>query len=520
MLQNNFLGILIMSKPGKSLKRLCKRLKVRLTVKRNGKRVYKSVKVLKAQCDNKKKKVKKKKVKRRRRKFGTSLAGEDNKGEIQKRVKKRDMYLIGEMHMFNYSAFILDKLIKYLKDNKKTPYIFSEHNMVLPIYKTYLTTEFGPNFTQNNVKQIDQDKNNAVLSVFPNMYLPKITSKGVRLVQDVKIGTFNDLGKDVINLKTKSMSNISSNTDIINSIKKAISNKKSYDDYKIKDEKINTLLTDVEYENFPNVDTLQKKVGESYEKLNGQIENLKKYMPSSKYLGSLMDQYKSTNRVFFSLIKQNNEFRNSGGERKKFITDSDKFMYINKLKTLFKIQDTPFWTEKDKEIANKATTLNYDYYAYNEVFKDNSSAEFFNVVFTEAVKMRDENLKGKIDKVEKDSNDNNPFIVYVGEAHIKNYEEHYKHEYNIIKLYVPVSEYSIDNLSDVKQNTIKMLTQSGIITKTNTKFGKRKRKVKKKRKVKRKRKRKVKKKRKRKVKRKSKVKKKRKRKVKRKRKRK
>lgn len=49
-----------MSKPGKSLKSLCKRLKVRLTVKRNGKRVYKSVKVLKAQCAKKK----------RRRKFG------------------------------------------------------------------------------------------------------------------------------------------------------------------------------------------------------------------------------------------------------------------------------------------------------------------------------------------------------------------------------------------------------------------------------------------------------------------
>jgi hypothetical protein len=61
-----------MSKPGKSLKALCKRLKVRLTIKRNGKRVYKSIKVLKDQCA-KKRKVKKKKVKRkrRRRKFGS-----------------------------------------------------------------------------------------------------------------------------------------------------------------------------------------------------------------------------------------------------------------------------------------------------------------------------------------------------------------------------------------------------------------------------------------------------------------
>jgi hypothetical protein len=53
-----------MSKPGKSLKGLCKKLGVRLTVKRGKKRMYKSVAVLKRQCANKKK------VKRKR-KFGT-----------------------------------------------------------------------------------------------------------------------------------------------------------------------------------------------------------------------------------------------------------------------------------------------------------------------------------------------------------------------------------------------------------------------------------------------------------------
>ena len=57
-----------MSKPGKSLRNLCKKLGVRLTIKRGQKRVYKSVAVLKRQCANKKKK---KKVKRKRRKFGT-----------------------------------------------------------------------------------------------------------------------------------------------------------------------------------------------------------------------------------------------------------------------------------------------------------------------------------------------------------------------------------------------------------------------------------------------------------------
>ena len=62
-----------MSKPGKVLKALCKRLGVRLTVKRGQKRVYKSIKVLKEQC-----KRKKKKVKRRKRGFGTAGTGDVN----------------------------------------------------------------------------------------------------------------------------------------------------------------------------------------------------------------------------------------------------------------------------------------------------------------------------------------------------------------------------------------------------------------------------------------------------------
>ncbi len=63
-----------MSKPGKVLKELCKKLGVRLTVKRGKKRVYKSVKVLKLHCKRKfkrKRVVKKKmKVKRRKARFG------------------------------------------------------------------------------------------------------------------------------------------------------------------------------------------------------------------------------------------------------------------------------------------------------------------------------------------------------------------------------------------------------------------------------------------------------------------
>tara|TARA_B100001093_G_scaffold286446_1_gene273602 strand:- start:69 stop:536 length:468 start_codon:yes stop_codon:yes gene_type:complete len=54
-----------MSKPGKSLRNLCKKLGVRLTVKRGRNRVYKSIKVLKEQCANKKK--------RRTQKYGKTL---------------------------------------------------------------------------------------------------------------------------------------------------------------------------------------------------------------------------------------------------------------------------------------------------------------------------------------------------------------------------------------------------------------------------------------------------------------
>ena len=63
-----------MSKPGKVLKALCKKLGVRLTVKRGKKRVYKSVTVLKAQCKRKAKK--KKKTSKRKRKFGAHRVSE------------------------------------------------------------------------------------------------------------------------------------------------------------------------------------------------------------------------------------------------------------------------------------------------------------------------------------------------------------------------------------------------------------------------------------------------------------
>jgi len=85
-----------MSKPGKVLKALCKKLGVRLTVKRGKKRVYKSIKVLKRQCANKKKR----KVKRRR-KFGTSLVPGIDKNRIFYIIVGKRKPEEGAMSMFD-----------------------------------------------------------------------------------------------------------------------------------------------------------------------------------------------------------------------------------------------------------------------------------------------------------------------------------------------------------------------------------------------------------------------------------
>ena len=58
--------------PSAALKKLCKSLKVKLTTKRAGKRVYKSEKVLKAQCKKASKKSSFGKKKKRRRRKRTS----------------------------------------------------------------------------------------------------------------------------------------------------------------------------------------------------------------------------------------------------------------------------------------------------------------------------------------------------------------------------------------------------------------------------------------------------------------
>ena len=63
---------MVKEKLSQSLKNKCKKLKIRLTTKRGGKRVYKSSKVLKKQCE---KAMKKKKIVKRKRKFGAARKG-------------------------------------------------------------------------------------------------------------------------------------------------------------------------------------------------------------------------------------------------------------------------------------------------------------------------------------------------------------------------------------------------------------------------------------------------------------
>ena len=72
---------------------MCKRLKVKMTLKRGGKRVYKSEKMLKKQCKAAmKKKSKKKTVKRRKRKSSSGKKAKKPSAALRRLCKKHKVF--------------------------------------------------------------------------------------------------------------------------------------------------------------------------------------------------------------------------------------------------------------------------------------------------------------------------------------------------------------------------------------------------------------------------------------------
>ncbi len=163
-----------MSKPGKVLKGLCKKLGVRLTVKRNGKRVYKSIKVLKAQCKRKKAKKKKKKKKkkkvRRKRRFGTRKIP-----SLQSMAEKR----IAEIMTVNDYK----NALTYPKNDPRV-------KNTIPYYKEFLPGKLKKLSNQRNrsIKEIEQILQ--TFSIREDYLLKKVLKPGAQL-QKAKLNNVN-----------------------------------------------------------------------------------------------------------------------------------------------------------------------------------------------------------------------------------------------------------------------------------------------------------------------------------------
>ncbi len=167
-----------MSKPGKVLKALCKKLGIRLTVKRGQKRVYKSVAVLKRQCANKKKKSKKvkrkKKVKRRRR-FGSGIYPSSS--------YKYDAYIQGlsrylnEMYLkgtLKSPAWMAKMIIPYLEEDK----YFGEKNIDYLIHNNF----FKNNWWKPSTKGISS----FMLSYYHKFVPFEMKNVGEEMMRDVR----------------------------------------------------------------------------------------------------------------------------------------------------------------------------------------------------------------------------------------------------------------------------------------------------------------------------------------------
>ena len=121
-----------MSKPGKVLKALCKKLGVRLTVKRGQKRVYKSVADLKRQCANKKKVKKKRKVKRRRKlRMGGVVGAFHQQNAVRARDRVDDaMNILGVRRNITSNMGVMNMNTAIRKFNRARDFI--QQKMVIP----------------------------------------------------------------------------------------------------------------------------------------------------------------------------------------------------------------------------------------------------------------------------------------------------------------------------------------------------------------------------------------------------
>jgi len=114
-------GKKVSKKPSAATRKMCKRLKVRMTLKRGGKRVYKSEKMLKKQCKTAMKRKKKKTVKRRRKKSSFGKKAKKPSAALKKLCKKHKVSLTvkrGKKRVYK-SEKVLKKQCKTAMKRKK-----------------------------------------------------------------------------------------------------------------------------------------------------------------------------------------------------------------------------------------------------------------------------------------------------------------------------------------------------------------------------------------------------------------
>ena len=109
-------------KPSAATRKMCKRLKVKMTLKRGGKRVYKSEKMLKKQCKTAmKKKSKKKTVKRRKRKSSFGKKAKKPSAALRRLCKKHKVRLTmkrGGKRVYKSEAMLKKQCKKAMKKKK------------------------------------------------------------------------------------------------------------------------------------------------------------------------------------------------------------------------------------------------------------------------------------------------------------------------------------------------------------------------------------------------------------------